>query len=282
MSGFANNQGGVLVWGLDARKVSDVDCVCDERPVDKPFAFKSRLIELQRDATDPPLANIEYAAYPLPEDADKGFVACFVPEGNHKPYRAMHCTNKPFYMRSGDSFLIPSVSVLRTLFYPKTEAVFEVAAHVGYDVKDRRDGSIPTAVFSCEIYITNRGTATAKDLYIIGETDQGLTSRPSDSGPDWFMDNRPDGTVTWVAKRPLHPGMQFGPTRMGWAVRTVVAHSADGDRDVPPGEEPIRFRLTLFSQGQLPQAVDFKYSLDELKIRKGLAVSQTLKTTPVE
>jgi hypothetical protein len=280
VSGFANNQGGVLVWGLDARKVNDVDRVCDECPVEKPFVFKSRLIELHRDAADPPLPNVEYEAYPLPSDPDKGFVVCFIPEGSHKPYRAMYCPNKPFYLRSGDSFLLPSVSVLRSLFYPKTEAVFEVTVELGYIVQDKKDGGIPSAVFSCVIYVGNRGRATAKDLYVIGNTSCARSSLTYDSGSDWSMDKKPDGTVTWTGMRPLHPGMEFGPARMGWSVRTVVQHERGGSRDVPPVEGDIRLRLAFYAEGQEPQEVEFAFPLDELRALKGRAVTQVRKTTP--
>src|SRR5438876_253313 len=85
LSGFANSGGGVLIWGIDARKMKmpgrEVDAACEEKPVTEPFALKSRLIELQRGATDPPLGGVEFAAYELPKAPGTGFVVCFMRGG---------------------------------------------------------------------------------------------------------------------------------------------------------------------------------------------------------
>ncbi len=53
LAGFANNAGGVLVWGIDARvdPATKVSAACGVKPVDNPAGVKSRLIELQRQAT---------------------------------------------------------------------------------------------------------------------------------------------------------------------------------------------------------------------------------------
>jgi hypothetical protein len=65
ISGFANNQGGVLIWGIEAKKrpqVEDgpeIDAASSIVPIENPIAVKSRMIELSRLATDPPLPNID-------------------------------------------------------------------------------------------------------------------------------------------------------------------------------------------------------------------------------
>ena len=77
LGGFANNQGGVLVWGVDARKTEtphgQIDAAVADRPVDNPLALKSRLIELQRGATDPPLENVLVEAVEIPGSPGKGY-----------------------------------------------------------------------------------------------------------------------------------------------------------------------------------------------------------------
>jgi hypothetical protein len=60
LSGFGNSGGGVLIWGIDAHndKTTGIDAACAVEPVKNPQALKSRLIELQRGATDPPLGSV--------------------------------------------------------------------------------------------------------------------------------------------------------------------------------------------------------------------------------
>ena len=60
LSGFANTEGGVIVWGVIAKKDSDdVDAANGIEMVVKPESFASRLMELHHSATDPPVAGVE-------------------------------------------------------------------------------------------------------------------------------------------------------------------------------------------------------------------------------
>src|SRR5262245_4101274 len=46
LSGFANNQGGVLVWGIEAKKTNiggvEIDAACGEKPMTDPLTLRSR------------------------------------------------------------------------------------------------------------------------------------------------------------------------------------------------------------------------------------------------
>jgi hypothetical protein len=61
ISSFANNQGGVLIWGIDARKdkATGIDAASDLKPVPSPANLRSRLLELLRGAAEPPVIGIE-------------------------------------------------------------------------------------------------------------------------------------------------------------------------------------------------------------------------------
>lgn len=92
LGGFANNQGGVLIWGVDARKEDHggvkIDAACGESLISNPIGLKSRLKDLLTAATDPPLAGVEIEPYGIPGNPGKGFVVCYVPKGDLKPYRS--------------------------------------------------------------------------------------------------------------------------------------------------------------------------------------------------
>ena len=64
-------------------------------------------MELHHQATDPPVLNVEIESYPDPGASGAGFVVCLVPESPFRPHRAEHVTNKPYYIRAGDDFVIP-------------------------------------------------------------------------------------------------------------------------------------------------------------------------------
>lgn len=83
--GFGNNQGGILVCGVDARKDKETgfDVACDVKPVTNPATLCSKLIELLRFAVEPPLPGVELRES-LRSDGT-GFVVCFIPESTTKP-----------------------------------------------------------------------------------------------------------------------------------------------------------------------------------------------------
>jgi hypothetical protein len=117
---FANSEGGVIVWGVIAKKdsVTGVDAVSDLELVPDVFALKSRLMELRHEAGDPPVSNIEIKELLIPDSSTEGFVVCHIPESSNKPHRS-EFSDRRFYLRMGDSSRECNVSILRQLFYPK-------------------------------------------------------------------------------------------------------------------------------------------------------------------
>ena len=89
LSGFSNSGGGVLVWGVDARKGDDgVDCAQTIMPHSNAARLRSRLIELAHDATDPPIMGLDFKDILAPDESTAGFVVTYVPQGSDQPYRA--------------------------------------------------------------------------------------------------------------------------------------------------------------------------------------------------
>ncbi len=131
LTGFANTGGGVLIWGIDARPTPSandsskmIDAASDIRLVQDPESFKSRLMALHHNATDPPIAGIRIE--PVNDSAGGGFVVCFIPESSNRPHRAEFLTNKPHLMRVGDDFVLMSQSVLRGMFFPRLNPRYSV------------------------------------------------------------------------------------------------------------------------------------------------------------
>jgi hypothetical protein len=215
LSGFANNEGGVLVWGIDARKdpATNIDAACAEVPVTNPTAFQSRLIELQRAGTNPPLGNVRIRSCELPDKPGTGFVVSLIPEGPFKPYRAEIQGRPQYYLRAGDSFIIPTPSMLRVLFYPRTYAVFQVKAilRAELDRTTRRPERI-VAQFT----VANVGTGTPRDACMLIDV-EGIRLAPSVGGDGVIWGNIGRGAdLRFVAHRALHPGSVSDEIRLLW------------------------------------------------------------------
>ena len=175
LCGFANNQGGVLVWGIDARfdKVTKVDAACHLKLVPDPAVLHDRLRQLHPNATEPPLVGVESNAIFDSGTAGPGFVVSFVPESDVKPHRAELMDGKPYMLRIGDSFKNPSPSILRNLFFPRSSARLNVAVEPEWEpitVSTQSARLPPDIEIRYRMTLHNSGLVSAKDIFIIVET----------------------------------------------------------------------------------------------------------------
>jgi hypothetical protein len=250
LSGFANTGGGVLVWGIDARKGPDgIDAACAAVPIAEPSKLVSRLKELHRVATDPPTIGVEIREF-LDAGSSEGFVVCHVPESKSKPHRAEHVKNKPYYIRAGDSFTVAPPPLLRSLFYPKTSAKLRVSVVPCWDEWDGvRFAPFPRLKFSLEI--ENDGTATARDVFV---TVHPLGDMQLNVEPFWVKRNSLKGPGIAYAE-PLHPGMAVGMCWISYLPAQDQYTFHDADRNKPLPVAPVEIRLALYCLDQDQQLV---------------------------
>jgi hypothetical protein len=169
--GFANNQGGSIVWGIDARKdpETNVDAANKVVHVKDPATLRSRLMELHLRATEPPLAGVESVAVYASGNSGPGFVVSYIPESDAKPHRAENMKNTPYMMRIGDSFIIPSPSILRNLFYPRSAPQLQILA--GCEWQEPSTHIEPTDMeIWFRLHLKNVSAVTARDIFVIVKT----------------------------------------------------------------------------------------------------------------
>jgi hypothetical protein len=264
LSGFANNQGGVLIWGIEARKdpATNIDAASGEKPVNNPNGLKSRLAELQRQATDPPLANVEIDAYELPTAPGTGFVVCFVPEGSYKPYRAEDSRKSQYYLRAGDNFVVMPRSVLQSLFYPRAKAIFRVRTTLSWELLDRRETAAKdVARLFCDVELSNDGTMSARNAQVLVTTNAQSLRGTLDfrAGSFWGRSVR-GSEVEFRLGDPLHPDRKMQLFTLNWDVN---AEPWSDHRVVPACPAPY-FSLTAYCENQEQQVFKIEFDRDEL------------------
>lgn len=141
LGAMANAGGGVVVWGIIAKKHGKppVDAAESLALVDDVNAFASRLIEISRFATDPPLGGVQVKPIPKGKGEKEGFVVCLIPEGSVKPYMSLKA-KRPFYLRVGDESKGTSVANRQTAILPRT-----FQQNRGYGLEISKDISRPYA-----------------------------------------------------------------------------------------------------------------------------------------
>jgi hypothetical protein len=250
LSGFANTGGGVLVWGVDARKTGDsgIDCACGFSLVGDPASLVSRLKQLHSQATDPPVAGVDFWFGSDGPESDAGFVVCHVPESRFKPHRA-ELAGRNYYIRAGDSFHVPSVSLLRNLFFP------EYHAHLWPEIKACFDGE----TVWLEGFVHNSGIATARNV-VVFVTHNAQVPWKLEPALNWNPIGTPHhehrkGSGLTSVHLPIHPGTSSACFRLTRPIRTEEFRRIN----------TIDMELFMYCENNQPMVSRVSFTLNELE-----------------
>jgi hypothetical protein len=167
--------------------------------VENPDEFKSQLMQLQREATDPPVPEVVIEAF-TDTASKKGVVVCFVPESKFRPHRAEYVHNNPYYLRISDNFLVMPVAVLRGMFYPRSQSRLRTKIIP----RGIRNDLGACTRWNWGVRIENAGTATARDASVLIKSNFHLDKATIDQ--DCQISRMEPDFETIFCGRPIHPG----------------------------------------------------------------------------
>ncbi len=103
MSGFANSDGGMIVWGVNAKtdRNTGIDAVQDLQPIENVERALSKLNEYTGRATSPMIVGVEHRA--ILASNGQGFIVTWVPTSDYGPHMGLYADGH-YYKRSGASF----------------------------------------------------------------------------------------------------------------------------------------------------------------------------------
>ncbi len=175
ISAFANSEGGLLLWGVDAREVDGVDCLIGKYPIPSVTAFKSNIEHAIADLISPPVPGLEIVEIPNTADATSGYLAIMVPLSERRPHIARHKGERAFYFRNGhksemmEVFQVRDQMLRRTI--PKLEFDIDVrVAHEDMDYSARQFSLVSVAL---ELVLRNNSEVSARYPYIVFRFDRG-------------------------------------------------------------------------------------------------------------
>lgn len=162
LSGFANSSGGLIVWGVDARKNSEqIDCAVGLKPIDKVALLVSRLNSLTGEAVEPIVEQVQHRA--IVSSGNQGFALTIVPESEAGPHMAKLGENR-YYKRAGDSFYKMEHYDIADMFGSRRKPKLALF----YKVVGRGDRA------EIHLGIENKGRATAKAPFLSFENEGSL------------------------------------------------------------------------------------------------------------
>lgn len=118
LSGFANANGGILVWGVVTEKNDEnVDCATALNPIERLALFQSKLETNTGQWVDPQVMGVRHRIIFAEGAADKGYAISFIPESEGGPHMSLQ--EYRYYTRSGDSFYKMTHSQVADRFFRK-------------------------------------------------------------------------------------------------------------------------------------------------------------------
>jgi Putative DNA-binding domain len=168
IAGFANSEGGIIVWGVDCKPNPPYGDVPLDRPVPiaDPNAFKSLLEGAITGVTLPSHPNVDNLVL-LIEKQTGGFVVTYIPPGLNVPYRTL-VDKEEYYIRAGSSFHPTPHAVLAGLFGRAPHPQLELA--VLFRSPQATAGGFPVKL-TFPIAAINVGRGIAEDLFFLAEED---------------------------------------------------------------------------------------------------------------
>lgn len=103
LSGFANAEGGILVWGVECKSSSseDPDITKKATPIDGLKAFVNLLEGKTDEYLQPGINGVVHLPLPIESGGDKGYVVTYIPRSEGPPQMSVAKSNRGFFCRMG-------------------------------------------------------------------------------------------------------------------------------------------------------------------------------------
>lgn len=206
LSAFANSSGGLLIWGVDARKGPDgVDCAqAPGVPISDIEQFQVEAIRFSGDLLMPRHDGIVIASIPSAQASGSGYLLVQVERSERRPHRCEAKGDKHYYKRAGDSSFAMEHYDIEDAFRRFAVPTLKLGTRFSPGMMDG-DGRILRG--RLEIYLENPSSVTAKMPYLqlrgisgAGESHHRPQNVTRHSEGDWL-------TYSGDASLVIHPGL---------------------------------------------------------------------------
>lgn len=266
LSGFANSDGGVIVWGVGARKDSGVDVPTMEPAIDDCVTFVGLVEAAISGSTIPPVPGVRSIRVLDPNgDGRRGYVATLVSASPEAPHRSLH--DERYLIRSGSDFVPVTHAVLAGLFGRKPRPEISLMYGLGRPALATVSVNKGLAV-ELTLMLLNHGTVVSSDAYATWTFEKagGVNCRINlldQSNERWQIDSLHSRIGSCLSQ----PSNRMAPNSRQNGVRFAV-------RLVPPFSEDLVLKLTCGCSGAPPTIEKHSVSASELTrlVAEGVAL----------
>lgn len=189
LSGFANSDGGVVLWGVACASDPVLgDVPTGKVPIENPARFVSWLENAASACTVPAVPNAEHFAFESSSNA--GFVATLIPSSGVAPHQCIRPTGTlAYYIRAGSNFMQTPHAVLAGMFgrRPQPEVFHTYRCSSAID----KVGARMTLKMDVFVHLYSKGPGIARDAFM-----HILMGVPG-GGSKGSFELEPNGTGNW-------------------------------------------------------------------------------------
>jgi hypothetical protein len=247
LSGFANSDGGVLIFGIDAPKgaARNLSLAQDLNKLSE--KLKNTLPRI----IEPPVQRVEIESYPESPGSNKGFVVCHIPSSPWRPHQ-VRTGGQPglFYIRASDNCIPCNHATLRTLFAPQLISVIEIL----YRIKEGFDPFDGPGFLMVECILANKGPATARDVFVRVRCSNPVEPR-FDHGI-WEEAETGGTGKALICKQSIHPEEQMPLCRL--SIGKVIA----GEKMMH--HDSFSFQFSVSARNQAPTRLEVVVTREDI------------------
>lgn len=173
VSAFANSEGGVLIFGVDAREAHGRDCIQRLVPITDIAAFHRSAEKVRADLVAPAHEGVEMISIPSATSDGSGYLAVRVDQSERRPHRSMK--EQIYYRRSHDRTFPMEHSDLKDAMSRTQGPVLAIAADLVDILPNNHQPAESASSFTLLVAITirNVGGAMARYPFLHFETSPG-------------------------------------------------------------------------------------------------------------
>ncbi|WP_116109346.1 helix-turn-helix domain-containing protein [Lewinella sp. IMCC34191] len=166
LSGFANSNGGLIVWGIYAKQNDKGNDVAKElRPISELTKLSNKFKKYENQAVTPTIIGVEHKKVFESETDDKGYLVTYIPASTLSPHMANSAGNY-YYKRSGDNFYRCEHFDIMDMVTRESRSILHLAPIEFYVTNANRFAGNSQRSYNLEAIfaIRNTGRATAKNI----------------------------------------------------------------------------------------------------------------------
>jgi hypothetical protein len=165
LSGFANSEGGCIVWGIEARQGSskdDPDCAQALKPISNLARWMSDLHQFTASLVSPAVVGVEHHAIPSSDNGETGYAVTYVPRSDGYPHMAIAKDQHRYYFRGGSSFLKMESFMVADRFGRRAQPKLSMVLKIGSVEMVADIGRKPITTRRLTVSIENSGLGIAR------------------------------------------------------------------------------------------------------------------------